>query len=251
MTAPAPVTIYGLPLPNQIQITHPANEHEHEHITKYYIGVDEVARGCLAGPVVSCAMCLDINKIMSTLDAGTYIPKICDSKKLTPKNRILAEHWILNHTLSHAIGQASVNEIDSLNIREATFLAMNRALLDCITKLQQIDSNVLTSSQINIVIDGNAFKIMPGFETLLSNRPNINIKTLIKGDALDITIACASIIAKENRDRMLDELVISEPDLAKYNWISNRAYGTAEHIRLIQQHGISNYHRRSFLKKIL
>lgn len=232
----APAMIHGLPLPSQDTISH-----------IYFIGVDEVARGCLAGPVVSCAMCLDITKILATLAAQTPIPKICDSKKLTPKNRALAERWILDHALSHAIGQASVTEIDTINIREATFLAMNRALVDCIAGLNIPDITIAT---LNIVIDGNAFKIMPGFESQL-DRPNIKITTLIKGDAQDITIASASILAKETRDRLLDELVVNEPGLAKYNWASNRAYGTAEHIRLIREHGISQYHRRTFLKKIL
>ena len=228
-----PTLIHGLPLPDQVIGQ------------TYYIGVDEVARGCLAGPVVSCAMCLDISKVRTL--ANSNVPKICDSKKLTPKARALAETWIKPHALSYGIGQASVTEIDTVNIREATFLAMNRALALCISSIQQNTPNPAT---LNIIVDGNAFKIMPGFEDLLA-RPNVKITTLVKGDALDINIACASIIAKEFRDNALDALVQFEPDLAKYCWVNNRAYGTAEHIRLIREHGVSQHHRRTFLKKVL
>ena len=231
MTTPA--TIHGLPLPNTQDPTN--------HI--YFIGVDEVARGCLAGPVVSCAMCLDITKIQTTLATQTSIPKICDSKKLTPKNRTLAERWILDHSLSHAIGQSNITEIDTLNIREATFLAMNRALVDCIAGLNIPD---ISTATLNIIIDGNAFKIMPGFEAQLS-RPNITITTLVKGDAHDITIACASIIAKEYHDMHIHELVKNNPDLdTKYSLLSNMGYPTAKHFDGIKKYGCSEYHRKTF-----
>lgn len=231
------LTINGLPVP----VIEPAT---------YFIGVDEVARGCFAGPVVACAVCLNSSKIISSITSNTAIPKIADSKKLTPAARQLAEGWIKAHSSSYSICQASVAEIDSLNIREATFLAMNRALVDCISKLPVQDPNINSNINIRVIIDGNAFKVMPGFTDLLS-KPNISFFTQVKGDATNLSIACASILAKEYRDNLLDELVINEPDLAKYNWKQNRAYGTSEHIKFIKQYGISSHHRRSFLKKYL
>jgi ribonuclease HII len=216
---------------------------------RYIIGVDEVARGCLAGPVVACAVCLDKEAVLSQLP-GLKL-KIDDSKKLKPSQRVEAERWIKG--VSHAgvcrawaVGSASVAEIAELNIRRATFLAMNRAIADVLSQLSQYrTSGVEGGILADITIDGNAFEVMPGFDF----GPGIELKTLVRGDATHFAIACASIIAKETRDRWLDELVIAEPGLAVYNWGQNRAYGTPEHFRLLREHGASPHHRLDFLKK--
>lgn len=225
--------IYNLPIP-----TYEPNI--------YYIGVDEVARGCLAGPVVACAVCLDIMKI-SSISMQT-IPKIADSKKLNHKQRVDADNWIKQHTQSYAIAEANTNEIDQFNIRNATFLAMSRALKECLAGLS-IDPSV-PNTKVYVTIDGNAFKLPPEFECEL-NKPYIEYKTQIKGDATNLNVACASIMAKKYRDNKLDELVNQHPELACYDWANNRAYGTKKHFELIRKHGISNYHRKSFLKNII
>ena len=229
-------TIYNLPIPTP-------------EPNIYYIGVDEVARGCLAGPVVACATCLDNNKILKTYQQNvSQIPKIADSKKLTPQQRLDADHWIKQHTLSYAIEEASVTEIDTLNIRNATFLAMSRALVKCLSQLP-INLSTNPNTKVHVTIDGNAYTIPDEFLSEL-DKPYISYWTQVKGDAHNLSIACASIIAKEYRDAHLDSLVEQYPDLACYDWEHNRAYGTKKHFDLIKQHGISIWHRKTFLKSI-
>lgn len=228
-------TIYNLPIPTP-------------EPNIYYIGVDEVARGCLAGPVVACATCLDNNKILKTYQQNvSQIPKIADSKKLTPRQRLDADHWIKQHTLSYAVEEASVTEIDTLNIRNATFLAMARALVKCLSQLP-INLSTNPDTKVHVTIDGNAYTIPDEFLSEL-DKPYISYWTQVKGDAHNLNIACASIIAKEYRDAHLDSLVEQYPALACYDWEHNRAYGTKKHFDLIKQNGLSTWHRKSFLSK--
>lgn len=232
-------TIYNLPIP-----VSDANV--------YYIGIDEVARGCLAGPVVACAVCLDNDKVLHSLashSSSHQIPKIADSKKLTPRQRLDADHWIKQHTLSYAIEESSITEIDTMNIRNATFLAMSRALVKCLAQLP-IDLSTNPETKVHVTIDGNAFVIPDPFLPDL-DKPYIKYWTQVKGDAHNLNIACASIMAKEYRDAHLDSLVEQYPDLACYDWVNNRAYGTKKHFDLIKQHGVSVWHRKSFLSKYL
>lgn len=228
-------TIYNLPIPTP-------------EPNIYYIGVDEVARGCLAGPVVACATCLDNNKILKTYQQNvSQIPKIADSKKLTPRQRLDADHWIKQHTLSYVVEEASVTEIDTLNIRNATFLAMSRALVKCLSQLP-INLSTNPDTKVHVTIDGNAYTIPDEFLSEL-DKPYISYWTQVKGDAHNLNIACASIIAKEYRDAHLDSLVEQYPALACYDWEHNRAYGTKKHFDLIKQNGLSTWHRKSFLSK--
>jgi ribonuclease HII len=230
-------TIYNLPIPTP-------------EPNVYYIGIDEVARGCLAGPVVACAVCLDNGKVLQSLEKSILqIPKIADSKKLTPRQRLDADHWIKQHTLSYAIEEASITEIDTLNIRNATFLAMSRALVKCLALLH-IDLAANPETKVHVTIDGNAFVIPDEYLPDLDN-PYISYWTQVKGDAHNLSIACASIMAKEYRDAHLDSLVEQYPELACYDWSSNRAYGTKKHFGLIKQHGPSVWHRKCFLSKYL
>lgn len=232
-------TLYNLPIPNP-------------EPNIYYIGVDEVARGCLAGPVVACAVCMDNSKILQLLNANNSVmlqmpPKIADSKKLTPRQRLDADHWIKQQTLSYAIEEASVAEIDTLNIRNATFLAMSRALVKCLSQLS-INLSTNPDTKVHVTIDGNAYTIPDEYLSDL-DKPYISYWTQVKGDAHNLSIACASIMAKEYRDAHLDSLVVHDPALACYDWANNRAYGTAKHMALIKQHGISIWHRKTFLSK--
>lgn len=229
-------TIYNLPVPTP-------------ETNVYYIGIDEVARGCLAGPVVACAVCLDNGKVLQTKHTTPHqIPKIADSKKLIPRQRLDADHWIKQHTLSYAIAESSNTEIDTQNIRNATFLAMARALVKCLSQLP-IDLSTNPDTKVHVTIDGNAFIIPESFLPDL-DKPYISYWTQVKGDAYNLSIACASIMAKEYRDAQLDSLVEQYPELACYDWEHNRAYGTKKHIDLIKQHGLSMWHRKSFLKSV-
>lgn len=210
------------------------------------IGVDEVARGCLVGPVVACALILK-PEILSTWTDSNKRPKITDSKRMSQRERSLAEDWLRNTgALAMGIGEASVDEIAELNIRNATFLAMNRAISTCLHNLNLADD----SPVIKCVIDGNAFRIMPGFETEFARLDTI--VTEIKADLNNPTVACASVIAKEYRDRLLDCLAAENPeDFGNYGWATNRGYGTKDHFDAILREGLCVHHRLGFLGSIL
>jgi len=226
------------------------------------IGIDEVARGCLAGPVVSCAVILRPDMVTNWIQSQESRPKITDSKRMTPAQRQIAKDWIIGNSiggkqechpsLAWGLGRASVTEIDEMNIREATFLAMNRALEACLGMLSHKHSS-LRGETIQVWIDGNAFKTLPDIAPTASNWPGgISYHTQVKGDLLVPSIACASILAKEFRDAELDALVASNPEeLSCYGWSSNRAYGTADHFRAILLNGLTVWHRLSFLDKLL
>jgi ribonuclease HII len=209
------------------------------------IGVDEVARGCLVGPVVACAVVLKPEVLSSWIDSKDR-PKITDSKRMTPVERAIAEDWIRNTgALAIGICEASVDEIAELNIRNATFLAMNRAISTCLHNLNLADDQ----QKIRCVIDGNAFRIMPGFETELAWLDPV---TEIKADLNNPSVACASILAKEYRDRLLDRLAEQNPeDLGNYGWATNRGYGTKDHFEAILREGLCVHHRLGFLGSIL
>lgn len=224
------------------------------------IGIDEVARGCLAGSVVSCAVILKPEIINGWPHPELNRPKITDSKKMTPAQRQVAKDWIIGTSLAQVdcpnlawgLGRASVQEIDELNIREATFLAMNRALEACLGMLLR-DHSALRVEPIQVWVDGNAFKPLSDIAPSATQwEAGISYHTQVKGDLLIPSIACASILAKEFRDAELDELVASNPEeLGCYGWESNRAYGTADHFRAILMNGITVWHRLSFLDKLL
>jgi ribonuclease HII len=177
-------------------------------------GIDEVGRGPLAGPVVACAVVIDPARLDPDL-----AKHIDDSKKLPPKIRQLL-HDELCACVTYGLGQASVSEIDKINILQATFLAMRRA----VAKLPVKPHIAL--------IDGN-------------RPPKLSCKTecVIGGDALSLSIAAASIIAKVVRDKMMWELAQRH---TVYGWETNVGYGTAEHLAAIGQHGVTKHHRRSF-----
>jgi ribonuclease HII len=172
-------------------------------------GVDEAGRGPLAGPVVAAAVIL--------CDVG--IDGLDDSKKLSAKRRAELEAHILNRCIV-GIGMASVEEIDSINILQATFLAMTRA----VDALPQVPGHVL--------VDGNR---LPKWR--------YRAEAIIGGDALHPCISAASIIAKEHRDRIM---VAADSDYPGYGWASNKGYGSAVHMAALREMGPTPLHRRSF-----
>ena len=174
------------------------------------IGVDEVGRGPLAGPVISAAIILNKEKIPEGIN---------DSKKLSKKKReVINEELISQH--SFAIGIASVEEIDKINILQASLLAMKRAVLNLNIKPQ------------TILIDGNK---LPDLE--------YNMYPIIKGDSKSISIAAASIIAKVYRDKLMQDLSLQYPG---YYWEKNSGYGTKQHLLALNNLGVTPIHRKSF-----
>ena len=182
-------------------------------------GVDEVGRGCLAGPVCAGAIILNLEKLLQLPEP--ILSLIRDSKKLSAKQRQGIIPIILEHTVSHGVAFASAREVDQLNILNATFLAMSRA----ITKL--------TTSPSLILVDGNM--TIPG--------QSLPQKALIGGDALTYSIAAASIIAKEARDSYMSALQQTYP---QYGFESHVGYGTKRHMEALGKHGVTPEHRTSF-----
>lgn len=187
------------------------------------IGVDEAGRGPLAGPVVAAAVKLR--------EYSENLEEINDSKKLTEKKRERLYDLILEN-FEVAVGIVSADEIDQINILNATFLAMRKALKELEQKLGDYESNI-------VLVDGN-FKIRE-YEG--------NQLPIIKGDSKSLSIAAASIIAKVTRDRIMRDL---EKDYPEYNFSKHKGYGTKKHVEVIKNIGaIEGIHRKSFLGKIL
>jgi len=183
------------------------------------VGIDEVGRGAVFGPVFSAVVVLT-EKNKATLEQIG----VTDSKKLTPKKRKLLLPKILSLSLDYGIGQSSAREIDRLGIRVATELSMIRAL----KKLKEMPAELL--------IDGP-----------LLLRPWEGIqKNIVCGDSKFISIAAASIVAKVSRDNLMERL---EKKYSGYLIFKNKGYGTREHLSLIKKQGITKLHRKSFLKK--
>ncbi|MCM1285209.1 MAG: ribonuclease HII [Acetobacter sp.] len=179
-------------------------------------GVDEAGRGPLAGPVYAAAV---------ILPKGYIIDGVNDSKKLTEKKRDILFDIIKKEAVAYSIGVADEKEIDEINILQATFLAMRRAV------------NGLSVQADIALIDGNK---KPGLE--------IAERDIVKGDAKSASIAAASIIAKVSRDRYMLEMAEKYPE---YHFEKHKGYGTKLHYEMIEKYGISPIHRKSFLKKIL
>ena len=192
------------------------------------IGIDEAGRGPLIGRVYAGAV------IWGDISENTSF--ITDSKKLTPKKRAVALEWITHNVKAYGVGWAESNEIDDINILEATKLAMDRAIFDLKQKYN-FDNN------ITLLIDGT------GWEKKFTN---YKTKSIIKGDSKFLSIAAASIIAKEYHDKYITDLCAEYPELnIKYDLLNNMGYGTKNHIDGIRTHGYSNYHRKSFKCKNL
>ena len=178
-------------------------------------GIDEAGRGPLAGPVFAAAVVLPL---------GCEIPYLNDSKKLTEKKREALFDVILEKAVAYSVASASEKEIDELNILNATFLAMQRAF------------DGLAVKPDLALIDGNRKPGLPVAE-----------ETIIKGDAKSMSVAAASILAKVSRDRYMLQMAELFPE---YQFEKHKGYGTQLHYELIGEYGISEIHRKSFLKTL-
>ena len=175
-------------------------------------GCDEAGRGCLAGPVVAAAVILPADFKHDFLN---------DSKKLTEKQRYYLRSIIEEQAVAFAVGIVNNEEIDAINILNASFLAMHRGV------------EQLNETPEHLLIDGNRFKPYPG----------IKHTCIIKGDGKFFPIAAASVLAKTYRDDIMDKLHTEFPS---YQWNKNKGYPTKAHRKAIQDVGITSYHRKSF-----
>jgi ribonuclease HII len=180
-------------------------------VTGLVAGVDEAGRGPLAGPVVAAAVILNKTKIPKGLN---------DSKQLDPETRDELYSHIMFSAIAVGVGEASVDEIDLINIRQATHMAMARAV------------RALAFAPAFALVDGNDAPALP-----------CPCDTIVEGDAKSVSIAAASIIAKVTRDRMMAALHAEHPH---YGWLKNKGYGTPEHLSALTRHGPCSHHRRSF-----
>lgn len=176
------------------------------------VGCDEAGRGCLAGPVVAAAVLLP-GKFKNSL--------LNDSKQLSKKNRESLEIIIKKEAISFGIGIVSPKEIDEINILNASFLAMHRAI-DKINGKYEL-----------LLIDGNRF----------NKYKNTEHKCIIKGDAKYVSIAAASVLAKTARDKIMKEL---SEEFSEYSWETNQGYPTKKHRKAIKEFGANIHHRKSF-----
>tara|TARA_B100000315_G_C14533035_1_gene567126 strand:- start:1013 stop:1630 length:618 start_codon:yes stop_codon:yes gene_type:complete len=190
-----------------------------ESLGKKVIGIDEVGRGTLAGPVLAAAVFIDRSQWKNFLKRYPNIIKIDDSKKISKKNR-LRIYNALTKIISFGIGAASVKEIEENNILQASLKAMERAY------------NALSIDAEFVLVDGiNAPKI------------NSKVKTIKNGDNISTSIASASIIAKVIRDKLMTKLSNKYPE---FLWNKNSGYGTKKHIENIKIFGITPHHRKTF-----
>lgn len=185
------------------------------------VGLDEAGRGPLIGRVYAAAVCWG--------DTPENI-NVNDSKKLSKKKRQIILKWIQENVDEWAVGYAEPEEIDEINILQATKLAMDRALTQ------------LDNKPSNLIIDGIGWeKKFIQYEDVVS---------VVKGDSKYYSIAAASIIAKEYHDTYIKELCVKHPELnEKYDLLNNMGYGTSKHIAGIKKYGLSQYHRKSFKLK--
>jgi len=179
---------------------------------KIEVGCDEAGRGCLAGPVVAAAVLLPKHFNNKTLN---------DSKQLSKKKREILEKIIKDEAISFGIGVVSPKEIDKINILNASFLAMHRAI-DQISNKYEL-----------LLIDGNRF----------NKYKKVEHKCIIKGDAKYMSIAAASVIAKTARDKIMKDL---SKEFPQYSWKTNQGYPTKKHRESIKKFGANKYHRKSF-----
>lgn len=178
-------------------------------------GIDEAGRGPLAGPVYAAAV---------ILPKGHIVEGVNDSKKISEKKRDLLFDKIIDECVCYSIGTASEQEIDKINILQATFLAMRRAVAGL-----EIKPDIA-------LVDGN-------------KKPGLDIaeQTIVKGDSKSANIAAASIIAKVSRDRYMLEMAEKYPE---YQFEKHKGYGTKLHYEMLEKYGISPIHRKTFLKKL-
>ena len=194
----------------------------HYYTGKVEAGCDEAGRGCLAGSVYAAAVIFPEDYQNAELN---------DSKQLTARRRKLLRDIIQRDAVAWAVGVVTPEEIDRINILNASILAMHRAL------------DQLQVRPEAIIVDGNRFK--PYRAPITNNNAPVIVPhtTIVKGDGKYLSIAAASILAKTYRDDYMDELAQQYP---QYDWLSNKGYPTKKHREAIRQYGITPYHRKTF-----
>lgn len=205
-------------------MNNPTFEYEQQYWQQgihHVAGIDEAGMGALAGPVVAAAVILPPLLLKERGLGGEVMGEVKDSKKLSAKKRQSLVPLIKKQAFTWAIGEASVQEIDQMNIRNAAHLAMRRAI-----EQLKIRPDIL-------LVDGNPAEIHPSIPT----------QNIIKGDNISLSIAVASILAKVHRDQIMTQLHEQYPG---FNFSGHKGYGSAEHLATLKKFGPSPIHRRSY-----
>jgi ribonuclease HII len=206
---------------------------------KLIAGIDEVGRGSFAGPVVTGCVVFDLANWVLPLGSPKAFPPasrhpsiiIDDSKKLSSKQREVADIWIRKNAIGFGIGSASVAQINKFGIKKATEIAFRKAIKNCQVQIDYL------------LIDAFYIPYVKGLRRK-------NQKAIIKGDSLSVSIAAASIVAKVFRDQLMTNLG-KKPAFEKYKWHQNKGYGTKVHRESIRKYGITKHHRKQFVESYL
>ena len=194
------------------------------HSDKLEAGIDEVARGCLAGPVYSAAVIWP-----KELDETEIHFKLRDSKKLSKKRREFLKDYIEETAIDFSVASIDNRLIDKNNILNATYMAMHKAIRN------------LNVEPEFLLVDGDKFKLYYDNDNDL-----IEHKCIISGDSKYAAISAASILAKVYHDNYIENLLNDEPELKQYGWDTNMCYGTEKHLDAIREYGLTKYHRKTF-----
>ncbi|MBI5306363.1 ribonuclease HII [Candidatus Wolfebacteria bacterium] len=200
---------------------------------KFIIGIDEVGRGALAGPVVVAALALPKKFKIDKKLLNLKLPKLKDSKKLSPRQREIWFKWIKEQKLNYVVASVPPKIIDKINISNAANLAATRS----VKKLTK--SYKLKAKNYRVYLDGGLY-----LKNLKPKTLHLKSKTIIKGDEKIPAISLASIVAKVHRDKLMKKLHEKYP---RYDFINNVGYGVKKHIKAIKKFGFSKIHRKSFV----
>jgi ribonuclease HII len=188
------------------------------------VGIDEVARGCLAGPVYTSAVVWP-----KELDPELDMMITKDSKKYSKRRRLILKDYIEEYAIDFSVTYEDNNVIDDINILNATLKSMHNSL------------DKLNMDVDHILVDGTSFK-----NYYNTNKELIPNTCIINGDAKYVPIACASILAKVYHDEYIKKICEENSEYKKYDWDNNMCYGTAKHLNAIRKHGITDLHRKTF-----
>lgn len=203
--------------------------------TEYQIGIDEVGRGCLFGPVVSAAVVMPL----TFAEDDVLWKEIKDSKKVSEKKRVILKAYIEKTALYYGVGECSHIEVDKINILQASLRSMHRAINQAYRMSVEKQQPLFTK----ILVDGNHFKpyIPPGVD-----QEYIPYQCIEGGDNLRLSIAAASILAKCYRDNYIEEGCKKNEIWNYYNLLNNKGYGTEKHIKALEERGPIEGHRMSY-----
>ena len=215
--------------------TNPSLKPFHDETVQYEICLDECARGCLFGRIYTAAVVLPKDDTFKH-----YLMK--DSKKIKSRKKMKElSDYIKENAIAYSIQYVEADVIDDINILKSNMRAMHECIKEVIPKLNTDISN------INILVDGNYFKQFPIYDESQETMSYIPYTTIEKGDGIYSSIAAASILAKQAHDLYIENLCIEYPELiTKYGLNTNMAYGTKIHMDGIREHGITQFHRRTF-----